>query len=582
MERTFRLVRGKYWGNLLATLGMAGSIAIASIVDRIMVGNLLGGSALAALSLNSPVICIINIIYDFFVFGGNTLAVTLKAQRKQDAANRAFTISIVLGTTVVAVIALAGIALQHPIAGVLCGRNAELIDPVRDYLTPLLALGILVIPVNGTCAFVRTDGLQKLAVAIPVVANIVNLLFDYIFMGALHLGIASAGWATVIGYAAGILCLIPYFRSGKRSFSFTRASAHPWAMIRETLKTGLASALADVCLFIQSLTMNIIIISTFQAVGAQVAAVCISAQSVAAIFYRGTTETMLPIGGALYGEKDYSGLRAVMKTGFLMTEAFMIAVTAILTVFTRPFGRAFGVTSPEAMALLDAAFFMYLVSFPFVGAQECLRVVLQSTDRTNAASALTGLAGTVCFVPVIWLLSAAAPSLLWLSFAIASLLAIAGCLLILRIRAKQNGRIHEMLIPEAPEEADAFEFTIRNSIQDAEKASEKMIALCRENGVEDREANYLGMAVEEICTNIARYAYHKPENAADIFLRIEREELLLRVRDDGVVFNPTAFVDDRGLEVTGLKVLGKLPVKMEYNRVLGFNNTIITINRASY
>ena len=580
MERTFRLVREKYWGNLLATLGMAGSIAIASIVDRIMVGNLLGGTALAALSLNSPVICIINIIYDFFVFGGNTLAVKLKAERKHDAANKAFTISIVLGTAVVAVVVLAGIALQYPIAGLLCGRDAELFRPVQDYLTPLLVLGILVIPVNGTCAFVRTDGLQKLAVAVPVAANIINLLLDYVFMGILHLGIASAGWATVIGYAAGTLCLIPYFRSGKRSFSFTRTAGHAWTELRETLKTGLASALADVCLFIQSLTMNIIIISTFQAVGAQVAAVCISAQSVAAIFYRGTTETMLPIGGALYAEKDYSGLRAVMKTGFIMTEAFMTAVTVILTVFTRPFGQAFGVSSPEAMTLLDAAFFMYLISFPFVGAQECLRVVLQSTNRANAASALTGLAGTVCFVPVIWLLSKTAPNLLWLSFAIASLLAVAGCLAILRIRAGKKGNTEEILIPKAVEEAKTFEFSIQNTIRDAETASAKMITLSQENGVEDLYANYLGVAVEEMCTNIARYAYPNRSDSVDIFLRIDRRELLLRIRDNGVVFNPTKFVDDRGLEVAGLKMMKELPVKMEYNRVLGFNNTIITINMA--
>ena len=77
MERSSKLVREKFWETLLAALGMAGSIAIASIVDRIMVGAFLGSHALAALSLNSPVICVINMIFDLFVFGGNTLAVRL-------------------------------------------------------------------------------------------------------------------------------------------------------------------------------------------------------------------------------------------------------------------------------------------------------------------------------------------------------------------------------------------------------------------------------------------------------------------------------------------------------------------------
>ena len=68
MERTSRLVKEKFMSDLFATLGMVGSIAIANIVDKIMVGSFLGGNALAALSLNSPVICVMNVIFCFFVF----------------------------------------------------------------------------------------------------------------------------------------------------------------------------------------------------------------------------------------------------------------------------------------------------------------------------------------------------------------------------------------------------------------------------------------------------------------------------------------------------------------------------------
>lgn len=577
MERNYKLVKGKFRGNLFATLGMVGSLSIASIVDKIMVGNLIGGPGLAALSLHGPTICIINVVFAFFVFGGNTLAVTLKAQRDQDGANRAFTISLMLGTLVMAVIALVGIVFRFPIAGWLCKNNAELIRPVVDYLVPLLILGVLAIPVNGACAFVRVDGLQKLALAIPIVSNAVNLMFDYIFMGILHLGITSAGWATNIGTMVGMLFLIPYLRSEKRTFFFASAGLADLKLILETLKMGLASALVDASLFVQSLTMNLIIVDTFGAIGAQVASVAIASQTVAAIFYRGTTQTMLPVGGALYGEKDYSGLRAVMKTGFFVTETIILGIVAILEVFARPFGLIFGASDPAALKLLDTAIRLYLISLPVVSAQECLRVLLQSTNRKKAASVMTGMAGTVCFVPVIWLMSVISPMSLWLSFAIASLLAICGCLVCLRIKAKREGKEDEFLFPMAPADTKHFEFSIGNTIQDAEEASEKMIALCRENGLEERYANYFGMAVEELCTNIARYAYPDRKGAVDIFFLMEPEELLLRIRDNGVIFNPTEFVDDRGIEITGLNFLKKLPLKVEYNRVLAFNNTIVSI-----
>ena len=53
----------------------------------------------------------------------------------------------------------------------------------------------------------------------------------------------------------------------------------------------------------------------------------------------------------------------------------------------------------------------------------------------------------------------------------------------------------------------------------------------------------------------------------------------MRISDNGVIFNPVTFRDDSGREVTGLGVLRSLPVKTEYNRVRGFNNTIITVER---
>lgn len=54
---------------------------------------------------------------------------------------------------------------------------------------------------------------------------------------------------------------------------------------------------------------------------------------------------------------------------------------------------------------------------------------------------------------------------------------------------------------------------------------------------------------------------------------------VIRIRDNGIIFNPIAFRDDSGREVTGLSVQRSLPLKTEYNRVPGFNNTIITVAR---
>ena len=66
----------------------------------------------------------------------------------------------------------------------------------------------------------------------------------------------------------------------------------------------------------------------------------------------------------------------------------------------------------------------------------------------------------------------------------------------------------------------------------------------------------------------------------DIFLKITPEAVVLKVRDNGKIFNPTEYIDHSGEMITGLELIRTISTKIEYNRVIGFNTTIVTVNRA--
>lgn len=578
MERKGRLISEKLRENLIATLIMVGSVNIAAIIDRIMVGNMLNDSDLAALNLTGPVICGINVLFGLFATGGNALAMNLKAKRDQKGADLCFTIAILGGMTADAVVAVVGVIFKDPLTYVLCSGDESLFKSVGDYLFPLLFLGIFAVAMQGTCTFVRADGFKKLAIVIPLVANSVNLLLDYILMGPLNLGIAGAGWATNLGYLVSLFLLIPYFLSKKRSVHFTRPTSRLFPLLKETMLMGLAPGLFYLCMTIQSFVMNAVILSLGGTVGATVQVVCLSANSLAGIFVSGTAQTMLPISSALYGEKDYRGQRQLMRTGFLVMEGFCLAIMVIFLLIPRQVGALFGVSSPEAGDMLDIAFRLFSLSLPLTGAQECLRVCLQSTDRKNAASFLTMAAGTICYIPVLLLLSPLGPMWIWLTAPIAPLIAIISCLVILYLHKKKKNLKGSILIPEAKEEGRTYDFSFSNNIEEAVEASKNVISILRENDVSETICNRMGLAAEELCTNIAKYAYGDRKDDVDIFLRIDKSSVVLRSRDNGAMFNSTEFIDDSGREVKGLEVLRAMPTKMEYNPVLGFNNTIITVD----
>ena len=579
MKRNGRLINHKYNEYLFATLAMSGCASIASIVDRIIVGHMLTPNDLNATNLIGPLIYVLNMVFGLFIYGGNTLAVTYKGKRDQKTANKCFTISILVGAAFMAVIAAVGLLLQSQLTYWLCIGKEELIRPVSEYLIPVLFLGIPMILLNGTAAFVRVDGLRKLAVALPIVSNALNLLMDYVFMGVFKFGIAGAGWATNVGFTAALFLLIPYFRSPKRTVFFTRIGIKDMRLMFNAFHLGLATALMYLCMFIKTKFLNTIVLSALGVVGGQILVVCASVTSVANIFFTGTAQTMLPINGALYGAQDYKGIRQLFKRAMLVMQLICVVIMAVFMIFPLQTGAIFNVTGAEAQQLLPGAIIMFSLCVPPTGMLFIFRSHYQSTGHRNAATVLTVLEGTVFFIPVLWVLSMIDPNLVWLSHVISIVLAIAAVLLVMGIMAKRKGRSAILLLPKQAD-GDTYDFSVANNVEAAVDAAHKVVKYCTDRGVDRDTANRIGISVEELCVNTAKYAASSKSDMIDIFLKITPEAVVLKVRDNGSIFNPTEYIDNSGEMITGLQLIRSISSKVEYNRVIGFNTTIVTVNRA--
>lgn len=576
--RTGTLIENKYREYFWATLAMSGGASIAAIVDRIMIGNFLSTKDLAAATLTAPIVSVINIIFALFIYGGNTMAMMYKGRCDGKTADKCFTISIILGLMLMLLFGIIGFLNLSFLAGIVIQNKYELYQPVYDYFLPQFGLGVFVLLVNGTCVYIRSDGLKKLAMYIPIVSNAVNLLFDYIFMGILGYGIMSAAWATNIGYCVGLLLLIPYFRSEARSVHFVSISLRDIKLIFEICSNGMATALSHVTVFIRTLSMNTVILSTVGTVGMQILAVCMSGYNLASIFYWGASYTMLPIGGALYGEKDYNGLRNLMMIGTKITLGICVIILLVFGMFPLEIAGIFGIRTTSVAPLFKIAFRLFALSIPVVGLVYILRAYYQSTGYKNTASVLTVLEGVVFFVPILYIFSKINSNAVWLSFTVAPALSLCVILSYMQHKAKKEGKNNFLMLGQE-KEAKVIDFSVENKIEKAIEASEEIYKICINNNVSSRIANMLALATEELCTNTAKFAYGSKSKFIDIFLKIYADEIILKVRDNGAVFNPVSYIDNSGREVAGLKTLKSLTAEIIYNRVIGFNTTIVILKR---
>ena len=575
MKRNGVLLNQKYNSLLWATLAMTASTYLSSILDGIMVGQILDTVALYAINLTTSIVFLRSIPIAMFTFGGNTLSVICKSKRDQKSADTVFTLSFWGGIVSTAVISVIGIILIMPTAQLLAQGKEELVELVVQYLLPLWVLTPLVAAVNETAAFARTDGLRKLATALPIIANVINLICDYIYMAIFGWGIAGAGWATVTGYVVGALIALIYFKSPKRTVRFTKAAWGQLKQLGKIFSVGLPSALIYVCNFLRLFFVNAIILSSTGVVGGKIASVSFSLNSLAFILVEGASMTLLPILGALYGEKDSNGQRLTLRYGMIVTVALSIFVMILSVVFPSQLAALYGLTDPAVLEVFEVTFRILSSNIPILAVIYVMRSFFQATKQRGLANLLVMLDGVLTIVPLMYWFSHYDIYWLWAAFPISKALTVVITLIAMLISKRVQHKKNILGIEE--EEGVVSDFSIKNEIPEAIRASEEAMAFCEKNGLTENTVNAVGVTVEELCHNIATYAKTNAGNSVDVCIRILSDKVNIRVRDNGTEFDPTDYIDNSGKRITGLELVRMLSSSVEYNRILGFNVTNVAI-----
>ena len=576
MKRNGTLLNKKYRSLLVATLAMTASTYLSSILDGIMVGQILGTVQLYAINLTTSIVFLRSIPIAMFTFGGNTLSVIHKSKRDQKSADAVFTLSFWAGILSTVLISIVGIATMVPTAQILAQGKEELVGLVIDYLLPLWILTPLVAVVNQTAAYARTDGLRKLATALPIVANIINLICDYIYMAIFGWGVAGAGWATVTGYVVGTLLTLIYFKSAKRTVHFTKEALKKLKMLGKIFSVGLPSALIYVCNFLRLFFTNAIILSFTGVMGGKIASVSFSLNSLAFILVEGASMTLLPILGALYGEKDANGQRITLRYGMIVTVALSVFVLIVSELFPVQLAALYGLNDAATADIFAVTFRIFSINIPILAVIYVMRTFFQATKQRGLANLLVMLDGVLTIVPLMYWFAHYDIYWLWMSFPVSKAVTVLVTLIAMVISKKIQNKKNILGIEE--EDGVMYDFSIKNEIPEAIRASEEAMKFCKEQNVPENTVNAIGVTLEELCHNIATYSKSKGNGAVDVCVRVMPDKVNVRLRDNGAEFDPTDYIDNSGKRITGLELVRMLSSSINYNRVLGFNVTNVAVS----
>lgn len=580
-ERNSTLVQKKFKEYLFPTIMTSLAMSLASVIDSIIVGNLLGDQALAAIGLSGPIIFCLNTIYMLFGVGGITCASVAKGQLDKKRANQVFTVAMVVGIGVMTLFLIVVNLFMGQITSGLAAGDVELATLTATYIRPLLFTGPALMFSSGLALFVRTDGDPKSSARIVVIANVVNLILDYILIRYCNAGIAGAGLSTTLGYIAGGFVVLPYLFSKKRSFLFDVPKLSELDVVIDVMKTGMPKALTQVASFLRAIVLNGIVMMALGSIGMSVMTVCLNVLMISNIFVGGTSDSLLPIVGTLYGERDYYGIRqAVYKARTVLIFA-CIALVAFFVITPETVGNWFGLDTPEGLEVLVPALRMFAVYLPFQAVNTTLQNFYNITGRKSLASMIATLDGLIYVCLFAFVLAQVSGTLFWLCYACSGCATMLTVFLIGYGIRKKEDVTGFLLLREENEEGVQWDITIHASNEDAVSLSEKVMDFCNQNQVDTIMSNHIGIAIEEMVVNTAKVNEGREEiPTIDIFIRVLKEQIMIRFRDDGDMFDVSTDLSESDEEnmANGIRVMNKMASSVEYAVQLGFNTTIFTLN----
>ena len=258
LERNSKLMTKKMIRYLIPSILMIFAMQFGSLIDGVLVGNIMGNEALSATSLVLPVLYIAQLPCLAMGTGGSIVAANLLGKREIKKAKTAFSICLIVGMAASMVFAILSFFISKPLAQLYC-PNEDFAELGRQYLFVLLITDPIICFTIIMACFVGVDNNPRLASLIYIVANGVKVISEFIFLKYTNLGLYGAALSTSVGYAVGALLVIFYIKNKKRLLSFTFKFEDFGQMFKESLKASSSVAMNYGLIAVQMSVCNIFI-----------------------------------------------------------------------------------------------------------------------------------------------------------------------------------------------------------------------------------------------------------------------------------------------------------------------------------
>ena len=575
-ERKASIVNRKFFEYLIPTVLSIIAVSLNEFVDGIIVSHLLGNEAMGYVHISYPIMLLFAMVHTFLGVGGAIIYAECSGKQEADKAKSIFSVTMMLSVLSSLVFLVIGLVFTDQIVHILQVPD-EVYDVFSAYVRTLIISALLIIPIQTIIGFSPALGAPRLGSAVNIIANVVNLIMDYVYIHYMGMNIEGAASATMTGYIVGLIVLITAVSMRKMPFPFKFPSLSEYRSAHSIILRGLPPSITQLGYCIKLMFCNYLAGKTGGFIAVRIFAMCIQTVSIASIAIGGIIGAMVPIAASLYGQRDFTGIKLLMKT--VLKVQFMANV--VLVVFFEVFPQGVmlmynGSTLPYAETVLALRIFSIL--FIFRGFSVVYMYYFQVIQRKTYANVISLIDGFIGIIPVsLLLVSMMGINGLWMAYPVVAVLLDIGIIAAnMMIAARSKGRYNNLLLfEEESKDIPVYDVTFAAETEQIVKISGDLEAFCTEHDVSRESSVFAGIVAEEVSVMTRDNADKKGTDKVDMLVKLYPDFLLFDFRSIGKPFD----VSQEVVKGSNLDVLQKVSYSADFSYVMGMNLTRIRLKR---
>ena len=366
------------------------------LADTYFISQAAGTSGVALLNLCLPIYNFIFAIGSMLGLGAATRYAILRAQG-DERSERYFSNALLWALV---------FALPFMLAGIFCpevllrfmGGDAEIVALGVGYarifllFTPFFMCNYIV------SAFVRNDGDPSLAMVATLSGSLFNVVFDYIFMFPMGLGLAGAALATAVAPIISIGICSRHFFKKENTVQFVRQLPSA-KLLGQSCQLGVSGFVGEMSSGVTTTVFNFLLLGLAGNVAVAAYGVIANFALVATAIFNGVAQGAQPLVSECYGRSDRAGAKKLLLLGSCTALVLAAVLYGIIFGFTDGLVGVFNSEHSAQMAqFAHMGMRLYFIGYFFAGFNIVAAGYLSATNRPVEASITSICRGMVAIV----------------------------------------------------------------------------------------------------------------------------------------------------------------------------------------